>query len=109
MGLWDQPNKRNAKGTQYKSLCNNHKKERSTKLIAGWTTQNRINCRVKFKIYSIMFLYPKKGQITMTSIRLLEIKLVHDKGQDVTTLNWRSYQQAEKDNITKELLTGCNT
>ena len=56
-----------------------------------------------------MFLYPKKGQITMTSIRLLEIKLVHDKGQDVTTLNWRSYQQAEKDNITKELLTGCNT
>ena len=35
----------------------------------------------------------------MTSIGLPEIKLVHNKEQDTTTLNWGSYQQTQEGTI----------
>ena len=43
-----------------------------------------------------MFLHFKEGQITMSSTRLLETELVYNRGQDLITLNWRSYQQIQR-------------
>ena len=37
-----------------------------------------------------MFSYPKEEQISIINIILLKIELVYDKGQDTTTINWRS-------------------
>ena len=54
------------------------------------TTQGRINCEIKFKIYSIMFLHPNERYITTISTRLQKVKLAYNKNQNTTTLNWGS-------------------
>jgi len=41
-------------------------------------------------IYSTMFLYSKEGWITMIGTGLQKIKLVYNKRQDSTALNWGS-------------------
>ena len=41
-------------------------------------------------IYSIIFLYSKEEQIITIGIGLQKIKLVYDKRQYITTLNWES-------------------
>ena len=63
------------------------------------TAQSMVNCRVKFKIHSTIFLYPKEGQITTTSTGLPEIELVHDWEQDTIILDWESYQQTKGSKI----------
>ena len=78
MGSQDQSNRESTKRTQYQSLYNDYKRERNIKPMIRWTTQSKIN-KVKFKIYNTIFLYSKERWITMTSIRLLEIKQVHNK------------------------------
>ena len=60
------------------------KENDSTKSIVGQITQGRIDCKIEFKIYSTMFLYPKEQQITT---RLQKVKLVYNKRQDTTILN----------------------
>ena len=57
--------------------------------------QDRINCRIKVKIHSTIFLHSKERQITMASSRLQKIKPSHNKGQDTTISNRRSNQQIE--------------
>ena len=79
MGSQDQSNRGSTKRTQYQSLYNDYKREKNIKPIIRWTTQSKINCKVKFKIYNIIFLYPKERWITMTGIKLLEIKQVYNK------------------------------
>ena len=55
--------------------------------------QNRINHRIKFKIYSTMFLHFKERWIITTSTRLPEFEPVYNQGQDATTSNWRGYKR----------------
>ena len=59
------------------------------------TTKDRINHRIKVKIYSTMFLHSKERQITTASLGLQETKPSHNERQDTTTLNRRSNQQIE--------------
>ena len=94
MGPQDQPNKGSTKRAKCQGLCNNSKRGRSIESMARQTTQGRTHCRVKIKIYSILLLYSKEGQFTMIGSRLQEIKPGHHKGQNATTSNWRSNQQA---------------
>jgi len=50
---------------------------------------NRINCEIKFKVCSTIFLYSKKEQIIMIGTGLLKVEPTYNKGQDSTTLNWK--------------------
>jgi len=54
------------------------------------TTQDRTNREIKLKICSTMFLYSKEEWISMISTRLQKVELVHNKEQDIITINWRS-------------------
>ena len=38
--------------------------------MVGWTTQGRINSRIKVKICGTLFLYPKERQVTTAGSRL---------------------------------------
>ena len=67
--------------------------------MVGQTTQDRINCRIKLKICNTIFLYSKEKQITMTSIKLLEIEPAYNQGQDIIIFNQKGYQQVKKDEI----------
>ena len=67
--------------------------------MVGWTITSRINCEIKFKIYSIIFLYSTKEQVIMTGTELLKVELTHNKGQDSTTLNWESNWQTKEGEI----------
>jgi len=44
------------------------------------TNQDRINCRIKLKICSTIFLHPKERWITMIGTRLQKIEPIHNKG-----------------------------
>jgi len=46
------------------------------------TAQDKINSRIKFKIYNTMLLYSKKGQISTISTRLQKVESAYNKGQD---------------------------
>ena len=87
MGPWDKSNGRCFKGIECQDLCDNSQREQSTKSMAGWTTQGKINYRIKFTIYSTMFLHSKERQITIISTELQENKPAYNKEQDITTLN----------------------
>ena len=50
------------------------------------TTQNRTYSRIKFKICNTIFLYFKKGQISIISTELQEAKLAYNTGQDIVTI-----------------------
>ena len=63
--------------------------------MVRWTTTERTNFEIKFKIYSTRILYSKKGQIITICIGLQEVEPTHDKGQDSTILNWGSNQQTQ--------------
>jgi len=71
-----------------------------------WLDESGTHCRVKVKICGTLFLYPKKGRFTTISSRLLEVKSSHDKGQNATTINWRSNRQAQGGEILQQ--TGLN-
>ena len=70
--------------------------------MVGWTTQSRINCKVKFKICGTMFLHSKEGWITTISTRLPETKPVYNKGQNAIIFNWRSYWQTKEGKILQQ-------
>ena len=55
--------------------------------MVGQIVQSRINCGIKLKIHSTIFLYSKEGWIIMTSTRLPEIELVYDQEQDAIASN----------------------
>jgi len=48
--------------------------------MAGRITQSRTYSRIKFEIYSTMFLHFKEGWISMISTRLLAIEPAYSKG-----------------------------
>jgi len=54
--------------------------------MIGRTTQSRAYSRVKFKIYSTMFLYSKERKISTISIGIQKVKPVHNKGQDTIVI-----------------------
>ena len=53
-------------------------------------TSKELNSRIKFMIYNITFLYPKKRQIITIGIRLQKTEPIHDKEQDTINLDWKS-------------------
>ena len=57
MGPQDKSNGWSTTGVKYKSICNDSQGRRSIKPVVGWTTQGRIDCKIKVKIYSTI---PKK-------------------------------------------------
>ena len=68
--------------------------------MARRITQSRTYSRIK--LYSTIFLYSKKGQISTISIRLQEVELAHDKRQNATTIDWKSNQQTQKCKILQQ-------
>ena len=50
-----------------------------------------------------MFLHLKEEQISTISIRLHEVQLVYDKGQDIITIDWRNNQQTQECKILNKL------
>ena len=90
MGPQNQLNRQGIKRIECKDLCDDIKRK-SSKSIAKWTAQGRIDSGVKIIICSILFLYSKEGQFITISSRLLETQLDDNKGQDITTINWRSH------------------
>ena len=95
MGLWNQLDRRCTKEIKYKGLCNDYQGRRCIEQMIRWTTTERTNFEIKFKIYSTRILYSKKGQIITIGIGLQEVEPKHNKGQDSTTLNWGSNQQTQ--------------
>ena len=67
--------------------------------MVGWTTQSRINCEIKLKIYGIRLLHSKERWVTIISIRLLKIELVYDQEQNATAFNQRDYWQIKEGKI----------
>ena len=53
------------------------------------TTQSRINCRIKVKIYSILLLYSEERWFIMAGLGLQKTQSGHNKGQDTIVSDWR--------------------
>ena len=70
--------------------------------MARQITQGRTHHRIKVKIYSAMFLYPKEGRFITVGSRLQEVKPSHNQGQDATTFDWRSNRQTQGGKILQQ-------
>ena len=90
IGPQNQSNGRSTKGTQCKGLPNNTWRRRNAQSMAKWTTKGRTHHRVKFKIYSTMFLYSKERRNTTIGTRLQIAKSIHNQGQNATTSDQQS-------------------
>ena len=69
----------------------------------GQTIESRSHSEIKIMICSTMLLYSKEGQITMVGTRLQEAQSGYNKGQNTTTINWRSNQQAQESKILQQI------
>jgi len=47
--------------------------------MVGWITLDKTNCKIKFTICGIMFLYSQEGWITMIGTRLQETEPTYNK------------------------------
>ena len=97
MGSQNKSNRQSPKGIKRKGLPNDAQRKGSPKPVARRTTPDRTHhrikgthYRIKVKICSAMFLYPKEGRFIMVGSRLQEVKPSHNQGQDATTFDWRS-------------------
>ena len=62
-------NRQSIQEIKHKGLCDDIKR-RSFESMVGHTTQSGSNSKIKVKIYSIMFLHSKEGQLPMVGSRL---------------------------------------
>ena len=90
MGPRNKPNRKGSKRIKCKDICDDTQGRRSVKPIAGQTTQSRLNCGIKVKIYSTMFLYFQKRWFIIVSSGLQKAQLSHNKEQNPIIFNWRS-------------------
>ena len=70
MGSQNKSDGQSPKGIKCKGICNDAQRRGSPKLVARQTTQGRTHCRIKVKICSTMFLYPKEGRFITVGSRL---------------------------------------
>jgi len=102
MKLRNQPNRQSTKRTECKSLCNDAKRRRGSKSVAKQTAQGRIDSGIKIMICSTLFLHFKEIQFTIISSRPQKAQLDHNKGQNITTSNWRSNRQVKEGKILQQ-------
>ena len=70
MRSWNKPNRRGSERIQCKDIYNDTERRESIKPMVGQTIESWVNCGIKVKIHSTMFLYSQERWFIMIGSRL---------------------------------------